>query len=120
MEAWREKREAYKAGELFPREARNFIKQDRESFLEREFKNSAVKYSDAVKVYDLANDQEKAILGRLLREREAAKPDPATQKSPRGPARVHQVSDKAITNRARPKSIHSRDAGGRCRIDQSL
>ena len=67
MEAWRAKREAYEQGKLSAAEARRFIKQERESFLEREFKNSAVSYTDAVRIHNLATPEEKPLLDRLLR-----------------------------------------------------
>jgi len=67
MEAWRAKREAYNRGKLSGRDARDFIKKERESFLEKEFKNSAVTYTDAVRIYNLATPEEKPLLDRLLR-----------------------------------------------------
>jgi hypothetical protein len=66
MEAWKEKRDAYNAGKLSRVEARNFIKQDRQSFIEREFKNSEVTYLDALEVYKLATPEEQPLLRRLL------------------------------------------------------
>jgi len=71
MEEWRAKREAYKAGKLSQAEAKRFIKQDRQSFLEREFKNSAVTYTDAVRIHNLATPAEKPLLDRLLRAKRA-------------------------------------------------
>ncbi|MGH9538005.1 MAG: hypothetical protein ACRD3H_08775 [Terriglobales bacterium] len=71
MEAWRAKREAYEQGKLSAAEARRFIKQERDSFLEREFKNSAVTYTDAVRIHNLATPEEKPLLDRLLRMKRA-------------------------------------------------
>jgi hypothetical protein len=70
-EAWRAKREAYEQGKLSAAEARRFVKQERESFLEREFKNSAVTYTDAVRIHNLATPEEKPLLDRLLRVKRA-------------------------------------------------
>jgi hypothetical protein len=67
MEQWRAKREAYEQGKLSAAEAKRFIKQERESFLEKEFKNSAVTYSEAVRIHNLATPEEKPLLDRLLR-----------------------------------------------------
>jgi len=51
MEAWRAKREAFQKGELTGKEAREFVKKERESFPEKEFKNSAVTYTDATRIH---------------------------------------------------------------------
>jgi hypothetical protein len=67
MEAWREKRQAFEKGQLPPAAARGFIKQQRESYLERQFKH--LPYTEAVKVYEVATEQEKPLLNRLLREK---------------------------------------------------
>jgi len=71
MEARKAKREAFNEGKLSPAEAKRFIKQERESFLEREFKNSAVTYTDAVRIHNLATPEEKPLLDRLLRVKRA-------------------------------------------------
>jgi hypothetical protein len=49
----------------------SIIKRERESFLEKEFKNSAVTYTDAVRIHNLATPEEKPLLDRLLRIRRA-------------------------------------------------
>ena len=67
MEAWREKRQAFEQGQLSPAAARNFVKQQRESYLERQFKY--LQYTEAVRVYGVATEQEKPLLNRLLREK---------------------------------------------------
>jgi hypothetical protein len=41
------------------------------SFLEREFKNSAVTYTDAMRIHNLATPEEKPLLDRLLRVKRA-------------------------------------------------
>jgi hypothetical protein len=61
----------YEQGKLSAAEARRFIKQERESFLEREFKNSAVTYTDAVRIHNLATPEEISLLDRLLRAKRA-------------------------------------------------
>jgi hypothetical protein len=71
MEEWKAKREAFNQGKLSTAEAKRFIKQQRESFLEREFKNSAVTYTDAVRIHNLATAEEKPLLDRLLRVKRA-------------------------------------------------
>jgi DNA-binding protein Fis len=52
---------------LSPAAARSFVKQQRESYLERQFKR--LQYTEAVRVYGVATEQEKPLLNRLLREK---------------------------------------------------
>ncbi len=58
-------------GKLSPAEARRFIKQERESFLEREFKSSTVTYTDAARIHNLATPEGKPLLDQLLRVKRA-------------------------------------------------
>ena len=67
MEARRENRQAFEKGQLSPAAARSFVKQQRESYLERQFKH--LQYTEAVRVYGVATEQEKPLLNRLLREK---------------------------------------------------
>jgi DNA-binding protein Fis len=52
---------------LFACSARSFLKQQRESYFERQFKH--LQYAEAVKVYEVATEQEKPLLNRVLREK---------------------------------------------------
>jgi 2'-5' RNA ligase len=71
LEQWREKHQAFIDGKLPLSQARGFMKRARESMLQRQMKNSAVSYTDARRIYELANAEEKKTLDHIMREKRA-------------------------------------------------
>jgi hypothetical protein len=71
LEQWREKHQAFIDGKLPLSQARGFMKRARESMLQRQMKNSAVSYTDARRIYELANPEEKKTLDHIMREKRA-------------------------------------------------
>ena len=69
MEAWRERRQAFVDGKLPYSQAKAFMKRARESMLQRQLKNSDVRYADARRIYEAANADEKKSLDHIMKEK---------------------------------------------------
>lgn len=67
VQEWQQRREALEKGQLGRREARAYVKAQREEWLVRGFKR--LPYADAIRVYNAANDDEKSELHRWMREK---------------------------------------------------
>jgi hypothetical protein len=64
---WQKKREALESGELSPKEARAYLKEQRLSFLEREVKQ--LTYGEALQVLDEANDVEQMMIHPIIQKK---------------------------------------------------
>lgn len=69
LEQWRAKRESLESGEASIKEERKWIQQQRYTWLQRQVKRMT--YSDAMRVYDAANDREAAELSKIIATKRA-------------------------------------------------
>lgn len=67
LQEWQEKHDAWKNGDLSPKDAKAFVRNQRLTWLEREAKK--LTYSEALKVEDAANDNEKDAIRRIVRQK---------------------------------------------------
>lgn len=67
LDEWKEKRDAVKNGTATRKEMHSYVRQQRLTWLQRDFKG--LSYRDALRVYGVASEQEKAELSHLLREK---------------------------------------------------
>jgi N12 class adenine-specific DNA methylase/2'-5' RNA ligase len=66
-EAWRQKQEDLKSGNVTRKEARRWVKDQRLTWLQRDFKNGQLSYFDKVRIWNAANEEEKDALAVQMR-----------------------------------------------------
>ncbi|MBZ5551014.1 MAG: hypothetical protein LAO22_24175, partial [Acidobacteriia bacterium] len=67
IEAWQAKHEALKAGELGRKEMHRYLRDQRHTWLERDFRR--LTFPEALKVYNVASEEEKGTLDPLMRRK---------------------------------------------------